>query len=201
MLRFRQGRHPLGHAGRRTVAPQAPQHLRDLPFADPVRPPGEPFAGASEAVIADLNGDGAPEVIFTTYSSGTPGHPDSPAHLVVLNGNGVLLHSVEVAGRGAMSEPTVADVDGVDGDGKVEIILSLKDALGEAPAASSSGTSQARPRTASCGERAVAAGCGRDTCQRADGSSLANQARAQRRVTEVPRRRVAAPTYVSSGRS
>jgi hypothetical protein len=52
-------------------------------LAHPVRPPGEPFAGASEAVIADLNGDGAPEVIFTTYSSGTPGHPDSPAHLVV----------------------------------------------------------------------------------------------------------------------
>jgi len=88
---------------------------------------GEPFAGASEAVIADLNGDGAPEIIFTTYSSGAPGHADSPAHLVVLNGNGVLLHSVEIAGRGSMSAPTVADLDG---DGKLEIILSLKDTLG-----------------------------------------------------------------------
>jgi hypothetical protein len=89
--------------------------------------PGGPFVGASEALVADLNGDGSPEIIFTTYTSGAPRSPDSPAHLVVLNANGVPLHEVEIAGRGSMAAPTVADVDG---DGKLEIVISLKDALG-----------------------------------------------------------------------
>jgi hypothetical protein len=95
----------------------------DYEFAQP----GGPFVGASEALIADLNGDGSPEIIFTTYTSGAPRTPDSPAHLVVLNANGVELHQVEIAGRGSMAAPTVADVDG---DGDLEIVISLKDTLG-----------------------------------------------------------------------
>ncbi len=86
-----------------------------------------PYTGASEATIADLNQDGAPEIIFTTFSSGEPRQPDTPAHLIILASNGVQVHKVPLFGRGAMSAPTVADVDG---DGQVEIVISLKDTLG-----------------------------------------------------------------------
>ena len=86
-----------------------------------------PYVGAGEALIADLNGDGVPEVIFTTFSSGEPRMPETPAHLIVLNANGVELHRVELFGRGSMSAPTIADVDG---DGQPELVISLKDTLG-----------------------------------------------------------------------
>ncbi|MBI5064178.1 MAG: VCBS repeat-containing protein [Desulfatitalea sp.] len=86
-----------------------------------------PYTGASEATIADLNQDGVPEIIYTTYSSGEPRDPDTPARLVVLGSNGVQQQSVELFGRGSMAAPTVADVDG---DGDVEIVVSLKDSLG-----------------------------------------------------------------------
>lgn len=87
----------------------------------------EPFIGGSEALIADLNGDGSPEIIFTTYSSGEPGVPDTTPYLYVLNANGALLHQVEISGRGSMSAPTVSDLDG---DGQLELLISLKDTLG-----------------------------------------------------------------------
>jgi len=86
-----------------------------------------PYLGGSEAVVADLNGDGTPEVLFTTYSSGAPGERDLPAKLIVLSANGVLLQEVELYGRGSMSAPTVADIDG---DGQPELLVSLKDTLG-----------------------------------------------------------------------
>lgn len=89
--------------------------------------PGESFTGASEALVADLNGDGAPEVVFATWVSGQPRQPDRPAHLVILDGNGNELHQVELAGRGSMAPPTIADVDG---DGRLEVVVSLKDSLG-----------------------------------------------------------------------
>lgn len=86
-----------------------------------------PYTGASEPVIADLNGDGHPEVVLVTFSSGAPKVPETPAHLIVLNGNGAELHKVALSGRGSMAAPTVADVDG---DGALEIVVSLKDSLG-----------------------------------------------------------------------
>ena len=86
-----------------------------------------PYVGASEALVADLSGDGVPEVVFTTFSSGEPRAPETPAHLIILNNNGVELHRVEIFGRGSMAAPTLADVDG---DGVLELILSLKDTLG-----------------------------------------------------------------------
>lgn len=86
-----------------------------------------PYVGASEALIADLNGDGSPEVIFTTFASGEPRAPEAPAHLYVLSANGVQLHRVELFGRGSMAAPTIADVDG---DDQPELIVSLKDTLG-----------------------------------------------------------------------
>ena len=86
-----------------------------------------PYTGASEALTADLNGDGTPEVIFTTFSSGSPGVPDKTPHLVILSNSGVLLHNVAIPGRGSMAAPTIADLDG---DGVLEIVVSLKDQVG-----------------------------------------------------------------------
>lgn len=81
-----------------------------------------PFIGASEAAIADLNGDNVPEIVFTTYST-----TSGVSQLIILDNNGNRLHGVPIAGRGAMSAPTIADVDG---DGAPEIVISLKDTLG-----------------------------------------------------------------------
>ena len=70
-------------------------------------------------VVGDLNADGAPELVFATYS------PDrGVSDLVVLSAGGEELHRVGLPGRGAMAVPTLADVD-VDGD--LEIVVSLKD--------------------------------------------------------------------------
>jgi hypothetical protein len=90
-------------------------------------PSARPYIGAGEAVIADLNQDGSPEIAFTTFSSGAPGNPDAPAHLILLAADGTLLHQVEIQGRGSMAAPTIADCDN---DGALEIIISLKDTLG-----------------------------------------------------------------------
>ncbi|HUH02331.1 MAG TPA: FG-GAP-like repeat-containing protein [Kofleriaceae bacterium] len=69
--------------------------------------------------IADLTGDGVPEVVFTTYS------PDqNKGALVVLAANGTLLDTIPLPGRGAMPVPTIADADA---DGQLEILVSLKD--------------------------------------------------------------------------
>jgi hypothetical protein len=68
--------------------------------------------------IADLSGDGSPEIVFTTYG---PAGGD----LVVLDAGGNELHRVPLGGRGAMPVPTIADVDG---DGDLDIVVSLKDA-------------------------------------------------------------------------
>lgn len=86
-----------------------------------------PFVGASEALIVDLSGDGSPEVLFTTYASGEPRMPEAPAHLIVLDAGGNELHKIELAHRGSMAAPSVADLDG---DGQLELVISLKDALG-----------------------------------------------------------------------
>ncbi len=85
------------------------------------------FIGASEPLIVDLNGDGSPEVVFATYTEGEPREPVAPAHLVVLDAGGNELHRVEIALRGSMAAPSVADLDG---DGQLELVISLKDSLG-----------------------------------------------------------------------
>ncbi len=70
-------------------------------------------------VIADLSGDGLPEIIFTSYS------PDqNKSHLFILNNNGDQLHRIPLPKRGAMPVPTIDDVDG---NGTLEIVISLKD--------------------------------------------------------------------------
>jgi hypothetical protein len=83
---------------------------------------GSPFIGAGEATSGDLDNDGVPEIVFTTYSV-----ENDRSSLIILNSRGQLLHRTKISGRGSMAAPTLADVNG---DGIVEIILSLKDALG-----------------------------------------------------------------------
>jgi hypothetical protein len=70
-------------------------------------------------VVADLSGDGVPEIVFNSYS------PDEgKGKLFILDAGGNVLHAVDLPKRGAMPVPTIADLEG---DGPLEIIVSLKD--------------------------------------------------------------------------
>jgi hypothetical protein len=70
-------------------------------------------------VIADLSGDGSPEIVFNTYS------PDeNQSHLFVLDAGGNEQAKIALPKRGAMPVPAIADVDG---NGTLEIVVSLKD--------------------------------------------------------------------------
>jgi hypothetical protein len=73
--------------------------------------------------VADLSDDGAPEVLFATYST-----QQNVSALYVLSASGAQLHRVALPGRGAMAVPTVGDLDG---DGTLEIVVSLKDAASD----------------------------------------------------------------------
>lgn len=72
-------------------------------------------------VAADLSGDGRPELVFNSYSTGV-----GAGELFVLGANGAMIHRLPLPDRGAMPVPTVADVDL---DGQLEIVVSLKDAV------------------------------------------------------------------------
>jgi hypothetical protein len=89
---------------------------------------GKPVMYASEPTAADLNQDGSPEVIFTTY--GDPQTSDS-GRLVILAADGSRLHDFTLPdpgrngnGNGAPAAPTVADLDG---DGQLEILVQTFD--------------------------------------------------------------------------
>jgi hypothetical protein len=71
-------------------------------------------------VVADLSGDGIPEIVFNTYST-----DDGKGALFVLDAAGNILHQIPLPRRGAMPVPTIADVDG---KGALSIVVSLKDA-------------------------------------------------------------------------
>lgn len=76
--------------------------------------------GTGGVVVADLSGDGAPEIVFATYSTDA-----GAGELVVMDAGGNRLHALSLPGRGAMPVPTIADADG---DGTLDILVSLKDA-------------------------------------------------------------------------
>ncbi len=67
--------------------------------------------------IADLSGDGIPEIVLTTYGP-------SGGDLIILDAGGNELHRITLGQRGAMPVPTIADVDN---DGDLDIVVSLKD--------------------------------------------------------------------------
>ncbi|MFO0603992.1 MAG: VCBS repeat-containing protein [Polyangiales bacterium] len=72
------------------------------------------------ALVADLSGDGRPEVVFATYSTA-----QNTSALFVLSSTGAQLHRIALPGRGAMATPAVGDLDR---DGTLEIVVNLKDA-------------------------------------------------------------------------
>ena len=81
---------------------------------------------ASEVVVADLNKDGVPELVFGTYSLEEGG-----GTLVVLDNTGRLLHEIALPGQGkngngigVPAAPTIADLDG---DGQLEILVQTFD--------------------------------------------------------------------------
>ncbi len=85
---------------------------------------GKDIMFASEVMAADLNQDGSPELVFSTY--GAPDVLDS-GHLVILGADGSLLHDVPLPntrmngnGNGAPAAPAIADLDG---DGELEIFV------------------------------------------------------------------------------
>ena len=89
---------------------------------------GKTVMYASEPTVADLNQDGSPEVIFTTY--GAPDVQDS-GRLVILGADGRLLHDIALPnpgtngnGNGAPAAPAVGDLDG---DGQLEIFVQTFD--------------------------------------------------------------------------
>ena len=89
---------------------------------------GKAIMYASEPMIADLNQDGSPEVVFATF--GDPDVHDS-GHLIILGADGSRLHDVALPnpghngnGNGAPAAPTIADLDG---DGQLEILVQTFD--------------------------------------------------------------------------
>jgi len=89
---------------------------------------GKAVMYASEATVADLNQDGSPEILFTTY--GDPDVVDS-GYLVILGADGRLLHDIAFPnpgrngnGNGAPAAPAVYDLNG---DGQLEIFVQTFD--------------------------------------------------------------------------
>ncbi len=89
---------------------------------------GKAIMFASEPAVADLNQDGSPEIIFSTY--GEPNQHDS-GRLIILAADGTLLHDLALPnpghdgnGNGAPAAPTIADLEN---DGQLEILVQTFD--------------------------------------------------------------------------
>ncbi len=89
---------------------------------------GKSIMYTSEVTVADLNRDGSPEILFSTY--GDPDTADS-GYLVILGADGSLLHDISLPnpghngnGNGAPAAPAVGDLTG---DGQLEIFVQTFD--------------------------------------------------------------------------
>jgi hypothetical protein len=90
--------------------------------------PGSGFHFASEPVVADLDNDGSPEVLFASWGENDNGESGK---LYVLNARGQQLFAVDLPAprggswSGGLAAPTLADIDG---DGELEVIVNTVDA-------------------------------------------------------------------------
>jgi len=89
---------------------------------------GKSVMYASEVTVADLNQDGSPELLFSTY--GAPDVEDS-GNFVILGADGTLLHDIPLPnpghngnGNGAPAAPAIGDLNG---DGSLEIFVQTFD--------------------------------------------------------------------------
>jgi hypothetical protein len=89
---------------------------------------GRALMYASEIMVADLDRDNVPEILFTTYGDPdnlAPGQPHG--YLMILDREGRILHDKALPvqgtngnGKGAPAAPTVMDLNG---DGNLEIVV------------------------------------------------------------------------------
>lgn len=89
---------------------------------------GKSIMYTSEITVADLNQDGSPELLFSTF--GDPDVTDS-GNLVILGADGTLLHDIPLPnpgkngnGNGAPAAPSVGDLTG---DGQLEVFVQTFD--------------------------------------------------------------------------
>jgi hypothetical protein len=87
---------------------------------------GRPKTFASEVVAADLNRDGRPELLFGVY-----GPAKGSGRLVVLSGTGKRLYDIRLPRQGVdgngIGVPAAPSVGDLDGDGRLEIVLTSFD--------------------------------------------------------------------------
>jgi hypothetical protein len=87
---------------------------------------GRPKTFASEVVAADLNRDGTPELVFGTYALAP-----SSGRLVVLSAAGKRLFDIRLPHQGrdgnGIGVPAAPSIGDLDGDGRLEIVLSTFD--------------------------------------------------------------------------
>jgi len=101
-----------GFDGRIWAVDASAQPIWSHPYTDQAE------VGTGGVVIADLSGDGVPEIVFATYSTAT-----GQSALFVLDAAGDRHHEIPLPDRGAMPVPTIADADG---DGVLDIVVSTK---------------------------------------------------------------------------
>ena len=87
---------------------------------------GAPKTFASEVVAADLNRDGRTELVFGTYALAA-----RSGRLVVLSASGKKLHDIRLRNQGSngngIGVPAAPSIGDLDGDGRLEIVLSTFD--------------------------------------------------------------------------
>jgi hypothetical protein len=158
------------------------------------------FVYASEPAVADLDGDGDAEVLFTTW---TEKGSNAGGSLHVLDSTGALLHQVPLPAalgaatwNGAMAAPTLADLDG---DPDLEVVVQT--AFSGVVAYDLPGTSQARVLWGTGRGSALRAGTPATVCTAEETETVADETIAnEARTVEACTRITAGPNlFLESG--